>query len=76
LLQLGWKMLFLNNDAYQPQNSQSAEWNRGAYLVLGLIHCSECHTPRNFLGASDMSKFLSGTPDGPAGEAAPNITPD
>ena len=23
-----------------------------------------------------MSKFLSGTPDGPAGEAAPNITPD
>jgi mono/diheme cytochrome c family protein len=28
------------------------EWNRGAYLVEGLGHCSACHSPRNQFGAS------------------------
>jgi hypothetical protein len=28
------------------------DWNRGAYLVEGLGHCSACHSPRNRLGAS------------------------
>ncbi len=47
----GWKLLFLRRGAYRPDNSQSAEWNRGAYLVEGLAHCGACHTPRNALGA-------------------------
>ena len=31
--------------------TQSAAWNRGAYLVNGLGHCGACHTPRDALGA-------------------------
>jgi mono/diheme cytochrome c family protein len=76
LLQIGWKMLFFEKGKYTPDTKQSTEWNRGAYLVKGLNHCSECHTPRNIFGGSDLSRFLSGTPDGPEGEPAPNITPD
>src|SRR6266478_8276811 len=29
----GWKLLFLHRGIYQPDNTKSAEWNRGAYLV-------------------------------------------
>jgi mono/diheme cytochrome c family protein len=32
----GWKLLFLRHGTYQPDSTQSAEWNRGAYLVEGL----------------------------------------
>src|SRR6266700_1750944 len=34
----GWKLLFLRRGAYQPDSSQTAEWNRGAYMVEGLAH--------------------------------------
>tara|TARA_B100000315_G_scaffold260868_1_gene326605 strand:+ start:2014 stop:2901 length:888 start_codon:yes stop_codon:yes gene_type:complete len=76
LLQLGWKILFFDPGKFQPNEKQSAEWNRGAYMVQSLAHCSECHTPRNIFGASDQRNFLAGTPDGPEGDPAPNITPD
>jgi len=56
----GWKMLFLHQGAYQPDNSQSAEWNRGAYLVASLGHCGACHTPRNALGAEQAKNNLGG----------------
>src|SRR3984893_17778964 len=45
-----WKFLFLKGGPYVPDPSQSAQWNRGAYLVNGPGHCAECHSPRNFLG--------------------------
>ncbi|HEV2189589.1 MAG TPA: cytochrome c [Stellaceae bacterium] len=45
-------------------------------MVTALAHCGECHTPRNFLGAVKEGSALSGTPDGPDGQAVPNITPD
>ena len=35
-------------------------WNRGAYLVTALAHCGECHTPRNWFGAMEPSRFLAG----------------
>src|SRR6516164_5604911 len=38
--------------------------------------CGECHTPRNFLGATRSGQRLAGTPDGPNGQLVPNITPD
>lgn len=41
-----WKMLFHDDQPFQPDASQSAEWNRGAYLVQGATHCGTCHTPR------------------------------
>jgi mono/diheme cytochrome c family protein len=50
-----WNLLFLSSQGFQTDDAQSAEWNRGAYLVNGLGHCGGCHTPKNFLGA-DKSK--------------------
>ena len=41
--------------------SMSKEWNRGAYLVEAVLHCTECHTPRNILGAPIPSLWMSGS---------------
>jgi mono/diheme cytochrome c family protein len=56
----GWKLLFLRAWTYKADSTQSAEWNRGAYLVEGLAHCGACHTPRNVLGAEKASTAFSG----------------
>lgn len=56
----GWKLLFLKGGTYKADRTQSAEWNRGAYLVDGLAHCGACHTPRNALGAEKASASFSG----------------
>jgi mono/diheme cytochrome c family protein len=56
----GWKLLFLKRGTYKADSTQSAEWNRGAYLVEGLAHCGACHTPRNSLGAEQASASFSG----------------
>jgi mono/diheme cytochrome c family protein len=75
-LQTGWKLLFFTPGQLQPASQRSAAYNRGAYLVTALAHCGECHTPRNFLGATVSGQRLAGTPDGPDGQLVPNITPD
>jgi len=75
-LQTGWKLLFFRPGPFQPMPDRSAAYNRGAYLVTALAHCGECHTPRNFLGATRPGWRLAGTPDGPDGQRVPNITPD
>jgi len=60
-LMAGWNALFHDPTPMQPVVTQSAQWNRGAYLVNGLGHCGACHTPRNALGAEQGgSAFLSG----------------
>jgi mono/diheme cytochrome c family protein len=56
----GWNLLFLHSRDFQPDGSKSAEWNRGAYLVNGLGHCGECHTPKNILGADRSGKDFHG----------------
>jgi mono/diheme cytochrome c family protein len=60
MLLAGWKMLFFDEQRFRPDSAQSAEWNRGAYLTLGLAHCGACHTPRNALGAEKTKEFLAG----------------
>ncbi|MDB5397904.1 MAG: cytochrome [Rhodospirillales bacterium] len=55
-----WNKMFLREGRYAPDASQSPEWNRGAYLVEGLGHCSACHTPRNQLGGERTSLALTG----------------
>lgn len=55
-----WNMMFNPNERFEPDPSQSAEWNRGAYLVEGAGHCGECHTPRNIFQARDSSRNLGG----------------
>ncbi len=55
-----WKVLYFERGVFRPDAAQSAEWNRGAYLVQGLGHCGACHTPRNFLGAEKKRNDLAG----------------
>lgn len=47
-----WQSLFFDPGTFEPDPSESASWNRGAYLVQGLGHCMTCHTQRNRLGAT------------------------
>ena len=75
-LQNGWKLLFFSPGPFRPAPERGEAYNRGAYLVTALAHCSECHTPRNWFGATQPSRFLAGTAHGPDGKAVPNITPD
>ncbi len=71
-----WRILFFTGGPLQPVPGRSAEWNRGRYLAEAVVHCEECHTPRNFLGALKRSEAFSGNPQGPDGHKAPNVTPD
>jgi len=57
---LGWRTLFFTEGEYKPDPSKSEDWNRGAYLVQGLGHCSMCHTPINALGGSSESQAFEG----------------
>ncbi|SAK57163.1 cytochrome c, class I [Caballeronia arationis] len=59
-LLIGWRSLFFRQGEYEPDPKQSAEWNRGAYLVEGLGHCSMCHTAINALGGNVASKAFEG----------------
>jgi nicotinate dehydrogenase subunit B len=59
-LMAGWNALFHNSDAFTPDATKSAVWNRGAYLVEGLGHCGACHSPRNALGAERANSYLAG----------------
>lgn len=55
-----WKMLYFTEGRYAANSGKSEEWNRGAYLVEGLGHCSSCHSPRNFMGAEKTDAALTG----------------
>lgn len=70
-----WRLLFA------PRVTPAAETPsepvaRGRYLVDHVAICGDCHTPRNRLGALDLSLYLAGTAEGPDGKSVPNITPD
>lgn len=74
-LQIGWRTMFFTfskTGPYKPDPKKSAKWNRGAYIVLGLGHCAQCHTPKNFLGADKNKYALTG--NFIDGFYAPNIT--
>ena len=63
-----WNKLFLDNEPFVEDKAQSAQWNRGAYIVQGLGHCGSCHTPRGIAfqektmsqSGKDGALFLSG----------------
>ena len=71
----GWKWMNFEPPSSDFQPEQSAEWNRGRYLVNFAAHCGECHTPRTLTGGLDDALRLAGSRDGPEGQLAPNITP-
>jgi mono/diheme cytochrome c family protein len=55
-----WRALYFRPGRFEPQAAQTADWNRGAYLVQGLGHCSACHAGRNALGATRDAAGLAG----------------
>lgn len=55
-----WRALYFTEGEFKPDTQQTAQWNRGAYLVNGLGHCAACHTPRNALGGLKDQLNLSG----------------
>ncbi len=59
-LLVGWRTLYFREGEYVNDKAQSAQWNRGAYLVQGLGHCAMCHTQVNALGGSSESKAFEG----------------
>ncbi|KTS44180.1 cytochrome c, partial [Pantoea dispersa] len=67
-----WNWINFDQGAFQPDARQSAQWNRGAYLVQGAGHCGTCHTPKNLLGGDKNGAFLRG--EVVEGWMAPDIT--
>ena len=67
-----WKWLFFKPGS--AAQAPSTTIGRGAYLVQGLGHCGECHTPRNFLGAPRSDRVLAGG-KGLEAKSIPNLTP-
>ncbi len=68
-----WKWFFFAPGPFVNIQGLTDIANRGAYLVQALGHCSECHTPRNFLGGPKMSRYLAGG-KGPDGKKVANLT--
>ena len=69
-----WDALYFTEGEYKPDPNQSAEWNRGAFLVNGPGHCTACHTPKTFLGGDKTDQYLRGSYL--QGWSAPDITND
>jgi len=57
-----WKLLNVTPDFVLP-DSDDPQLMRGRYLVEGLGHCTECHTPRNVIGGLDRGAWLAGAPN-------------
>jgi thiosulfate dehydrogenase len=58
---MGWNFLFLDRGQLEYDESRSSVWKRGKYLVRGLGHCWECHTPRNLAQALIPKKVFQGS---------------
>ena len=69
-----WNKLYFTPGEFRRDTSRSDEWNRGAYLVEGLMHCGACHTPKNFAGGDKNDERLQGY--ALQGWFAPDITTD
>lgn len=78
----GWRALFFrpgqaaDSHGGKADAQQSEQWLRGRYLVEGLAHCAECHTPRNRLGALQGSAGLAGAVIPGQNWYAPPLTAD
>ena len=55
-----WRALYFRPGVQREDPARDASWNRGAYLVQGLGHCSACHSARNALGASEVLDLSGG----------------
>ena len=56
-----WNAVFHNDRQERYDSTQTAQWNRGEYLVNGVAHCGACHTPRNLMGAEQkQTAYMQG----------------
>ena len=55
-----WRALFFRAGDFESEPQQSAQWNRGKYLVDALSHCAACHSSRNFLGGTSVNAEFAG----------------
>jgi mono/diheme cytochrome c family protein len=69
-----WRELYFKEGAFKPDPARPPAWNRGAYLVEGLGHCSGCHSPRNVIGGIEKGKDFTGAVID--GWFAPDLTTD
>ncbi|MGV3549538.1 molybdopterin cofactor-binding domain-containing protein [Rhizobium sp.] len=74
-LMAGWNALYLKPTAV-TDTTKSTAWNRGAYLVESLAHCSTCHTERNMVGAEldGAARLAGGFADGWEAPAIRGVT--
>lgn len=72
----GWRAFYFSPGEYQVNPQQTANWNRGAYLVQGPGHCMACHSARNSLGANVDGDQLGGGLIGSLGWYGPALTSD
>lgn len=69
-----WQDLYFKPGGFKPAADRNATWNRGAYLVEALGHCSDCHTPRNIAQGLETQHRLGGAQI--EGWFAPDISND
>lgn len=70
-----FQRLYVDGKTFMPDPQQSDTVNRGAYLVLGPGHCTECHTPRNAFGGLIAAQAFTGAKSPEEGRGdVPNIT--
>jgi mono/diheme cytochrome c family protein len=72
----GWRTLYFREGEFKPDATRSVEWNRGAYLVEGLGHCTMCHTRINMLGGSSSRDQFGGGLIPVENWYAPSLTSD
>lgn len=69
-----WNAVFAPTGPYVARADRDAAWNRGAYLVEGLMHCGACHTPKNLAGGDKNDARFHGY--ALQGWFAPDLTTD
>lgn len=69
-----WRALYFRPAVFRQDERQSADWNRGRYLVQGLGHCAACHSGRNFLGGTRLNAEFAGGLMPDASWYAPSLT--
>ncbi|MDX8481148.1 cytochrome c [Mesorhizobium sp. VK24D] len=72
-----WKRLYLSPEpVIALPDGAPDKVLAGRYLVEGLGHCGECHTPRDFAGGVKKAEWLAGAVAAEGSGIVPNITPE
>jgi mono/diheme cytochrome c family protein len=70
-----WKRRYLDTAPVLRGGNDDPLVDRGRFLVEGVGHCGECHTPRDRFGGLEVDRWLAGAPNPEGKGRIPNITP-